>query len=251
MASSTSTSSSGTVSLPAHLRESLETVLSIVPNSLATSLRPHIDSSSQIIPSSVLQQLAKWARSPEGLSALRTANLDPHDYSTIALFAGTRTTPNSSFSGSDLSAGTKSRKSGLRNDRKGVTALANAVFSVVGAGFAAYWAASNAGWGLHKVRGWCEVSAATLTGFQQSMFLGLFTAFVVGFSEAVLFTLWQRRVERRANAKKTFVKRVVRVEYPAEHPAADKEDSSAKPEDEDTSLRQRRIATGTGHDDVL
>ena len=64
--------------------------------------------------------------------------------------------------------------------------------------------------------------------------LGLLAAAVVAVSEAVLFTLWQRRADKRAAAKKTFVRRVVKVEYPADHPAQE-----MKVEEQD-GLRKRR-----------
>ena len=139
-ASSSAAGSSGTVSLPQHLRDPLDAVLAVLPSELAADLAPCLAPTSNAVPSRVLQHIARWARSADGLAALTAAQLDPFDYSTIALFAGTRTTPNASFV-------TEHKKSESRFDRKAVTALANAVFSIVGASFAGWWAAANAGWG--------------------------------------------------------------------------------------------------------
>ncbi|KAH7105865.1 hypothetical protein BKA62DRAFT_826284 [Auriculariales sp. MPI-PUGE-AT-0066] len=219
----TTPSSSATVSLPRHLREPLTAVLPVLPTPLAAELAPFLINESTTIASHVLQHITRWARTPDGVHALEAAKLDPLDYSTVALFAGTRTTPGAAFSRDDLSQTARTgRRGGLRSDRKGVTALANAIFSIIGAGAAAWWAASSAGWGVEK-----------------SLFLGVLTGFVVAVAEAVLFTIWQKRSDRQKNVKKTLVRRVVRVEFPTEPEALAIE--AATPEDGSASgMRHRK-----------
>lgn len=71
--------------------------------------------------------------------------LPPHDYTMIALLAGTTTSPERNFPAYILSDPTADQKRDHR-DKKAITAVFNAVLSVLGSGAATWWAAEKTGW---------------------------------------------------------------------------------------------------------
>lgn len=76
---------------------------------------------------------------------------DPSQYSMISLLAGTITSPSAKLPPQTLLDPYLEAKR-QSSDRKAITALVNAVFSVVGVGAAAWWAAGNIGWKDEWVR---------------------------------------------------------------------------------------------------
>ncbi|KZV96369.1 hypothetical protein EXIGLDRAFT_833615 [Exidia glandulosa HHB12029] len=200
-------STSSIVSLPDHLREPLQAVVSHLSPTLADTVNGHLKGDS--IPHSVLLDVSRWAR-----EHAEAAGLDPHDYTMLALLAGTRTTPNANFVTTEPRKATKS-------DRRAVTALVNAVFSVAGAGTAGWWAARSSGW-TNEV----------------CVLIGLLVAAIVAITEAILFIIWQRRKDTKPRTR--LVKRIIAtapVDASSDAPTAVV--PSALTEDAST-LRQRK-----------
>lgn len=135
-----------TVSLPAHLRSTLEQLTGILSKDLHERLSScFIDPRSEI-PHSLLLDITKWARTEEGQSQLRARALNPNDYSMISLLAGTITSPSSKFPPYVSPPDSVENARRAVNDRKAITAISNALLSIGGAGYAGWWASGQTGW---------------------------------------------------------------------------------------------------------
>lgn len=140
------------ISLEEHLQETLAPLSDILPSDISSQLlskthNPDSDLPPQprTIPYSLLLSISKWARTPAGLEGLKARKLSPNDYTMIALLAGTTTSPERSFPAYVAPDPVADQKRDNR-DRKAITALVNAVLSVLGSGGATWWAVSNIGW---------------------------------------------------------------------------------------------------------
>lgn len=164
-----STASDVNISLEPHLAETLEPLVSILPDNLCTELSAVLGAASPssrsppattpppsprnaaysrpLIRHSLLSAISTWTRTAEGRAALAAHEppLEPNSYAMVALLAGTRTSPEKKFPDVPVTIpGADARKE--LNDRRAVTAVLNALLSIFGAGAATWWAAGRLGW---------------------------------------------------------------------------------------------------------
>ena len=135
-----------TVSLPAHLRSTLEPLIGLLPKDLHERLSSSFLDPRSEIPHSLLLSISKWARTEEGRSQLRARALNLSHYSMISLLAGTITSPSSKFPPYIPQADPLENARRAVNDRKAITAILNALVSIGGAGYAGWWASGRTGW---------------------------------------------------------------------------------------------------------
>ncbi|CAE6508764.1 unnamed protein product [Rhizoctonia solani] len=159
------------------------TSLHIEPPELQTLLREHIkptvEDTSTEVPYDLITGIAKWGESERGREILKEEGLDPSSYHLIPLLAGTIFAPSSK---PPLPPPPEHDPS---EDRRAITALINGMFSVVGVGFAAWWAAGNVYW-RNETR----------------VLLALAASIVVAISEGVLYLIWSSHVEKRKEQQK-------------------------------------------------
>ncbi|KAI0731288.1 hypothetical protein C8Q76DRAFT_599139, partial [Earliella scabrosa] len=173
------------VSLEDHLVDALRPLRALLPEALAAELSHVLDNASTppTIPYALLTAISHWSRSSPGQRALAShaPPLRVQDYSIVALLAGTRTSPERKFPRTstpnhllDLSSQSAQRRE--LGDRRAVTAVLNALLSVLGSGFATWWAADRLAWRN-----------------EWRVLLALSVAIVVASSEAVLYLIWEDR----------------------------------------------------------
>ncbi|KAJ1306882.1 hypothetical protein OPQ81_007867 [Rhizoctonia solani] len=169
-----------TISVPEHLWETLLPLLKldIEPPELQTSLREHIkptiEDTLTEVPYDLITGIAKWSGSEKGKENLKQEGLDPSSYSLIPLLAGTTFAPSSKPP--PLPAPERDHT----EDRRAISALINGLFSIVGVGFAAWWASGNLYW-RNEMR----------------VLLALAASIIVAISEGVLYLIWSSHVEKR------------------------------------------------------
>ncbi|KAJ3540041.1 hypothetical protein NM688_g6282 [Phlebia brevispora] len=185
------------ISLEPHLAEALEQLVPLLPENLSYELKPILSKdplSTQVgtnpantdaiplIPYSLLFAISTWTRSPEGDASLKEHDLAPSAYAMITLLAGSRTSPEKKFPpASTPSDQHRDEPSRELNDRRAVTAVLNAMLSVLGAGVAVWWAADRLRW-----------------KDEWKVLLALLAAIVVAASEAILVLIWNARRARRS-----------------------------------------------------
>lgn len=141
------------VSLEPHLVSTLKVVRNVLPDGLKTELAPYIAQPPKaIIPYQLLQKVSEWSRTDGGSKKLRAKSLKPEDYGMISLLAGTTTSPEKNFGQHVPPLEPEVLAANRAKERKAITALVNSVFSVIGAGFAAWWGADKTGWKNEYVR---------------------------------------------------------------------------------------------------
>ncbi|KAF7370860.1 hypothetical protein MSAN_00719700 [Mycena sanguinolenta] len=174
------------ISLETHLLEILAPLYPLLLPELASALKPYISEPvPSTIPYTLLQSISQWSRSPAGQEALLSASLEPQSYSMVALLAGSVTSPERKFP-AYIPDKTAEETEALRvAERKAITYLLNALLSVIGSGFAAWWAAGKTGW----KKEW-------------QVLFALFVAAVVAISEAVLYLIWDSRRSRARPTRK-------------------------------------------------
>ncbi|KAG6817542.1 hypothetical protein H0H87_007510 [Tephrocybe sp. NHM501043] len=166
------------ISLESHLVDSLRPLQAVASKDLADTLSPYTASSPPpTIPYSVLRSVSQWSQTT-GLQALRsyTPPLDPHAYTMIALLAGTTTSPEGHFGTYEPPPDPEEVEAARTAERRSITSLLNALLSILGSGFAVWWAADKLRWKN-----------------EWRVLLALFTAIVVAVAEAVLYLIWQSR----------------------------------------------------------
>ncbi|CAE6421723.1 unnamed protein product [Rhizoctonia solani] len=174
-----------TISVPEHLWEALAplTKLEIEPSELQTLLREHIkptiEETSAEIPYDLITGIARWAGSEKAKDTLKAEGLDPISYSLIPLLAGT------TFAPSSKPPPPPPPEYDSSEDRRAITALINGLFSVVGVGFAAWWAAGSVHW-RNETR----------------VLLALAASIVVAITEGVLYLIWSSHAEKRKAQQK-------------------------------------------------
>ena len=72
--------------------------------------------------------------------------MKPHDYSMISLLAGTTSSPEGKFGVYVPPKGPEQIEAERLDQRKSITTLINALLSIGGVAFAAWWAADKTGW---------------------------------------------------------------------------------------------------------
>ncbi|KAK2463665.1 hypothetical protein APHAL10511_004416 [Amanita phalloides] len=138
-----------TISLEDHLLDTLRPLHPRLPDDLAHDLDPYLSTSPPIaIPYSLLFSISKWTRSDTGLEALhdQTPSLNPHSYSMVSLLAGTTVSPERSFGPYTPPPDAAQVEADRNREKKSITALLNALLSVMCSAFAAWWAAKKIGW---------------------------------------------------------------------------------------------------------
>ncbi|KAF9516761.1 hypothetical protein BS47DRAFT_1390354 [Hydnum rufescens UP504] len=147
------------VSLPDHLHAAL----------------PTFSESAAELPYELLASISRWTHSDDGKLSLMGHRLDLSDYLLISLLSGTTTSPLAKLSPyrSEDPTTETSRQS---SHRRALTALLNALFSVLGVGVATWWMAGSAGWRPER-----------------RVLLALFCAVVVATSEGILYLIWASR----------------------------------------------------------
>ncbi|OCH87383.1 hypothetical protein OBBRIDRAFT_796263 [Obba rivulosa] len=174
------------VSLEPHLLETLRPLPPLLPEPLASQLNSVLaipaplqtqggSDSKRLIPYSLLLSISRWSHSPSGQEALETCEppLSPTQYSVVALLAGTLTSPERSFPAPALNNSHEVARSKELGDRRAITALLNALLSIIGSGIATWWAADRLQWRA-----------------EWRVLLALFVATVVAISEAALYCIW-------------------------------------------------------------
>lgn len=195
------------VSLEQHLADILQPLVPLLPEALSQELsvalssvvkptastsptatgepseRGHGDTAGPppLIRYSLLSSISAWTRSPDGGDALSRCGLAPADYSMVALLAGTRTSPEKKFPHTPVKPEGSDEARRELNDRRAVTAVLNALLSVIGSGVATWWAADRLSWKPE----WKALFA-------------LAVAILVAASEAILFMIWEARRSKRS-----------------------------------------------------
>ncbi|KAJ7493436.1 hypothetical protein B0H11DRAFT_963198 [Mycena galericulata] len=165
------------ISLETHLIEVLTPLQPILPPELTSQLIPYIvEPAPPTVPYPLLQSISQWTRTPEGLAALQSASLEPQSYSMIALLAGSVTSPERKFPAYTPEKSPEEAEALKKAERQAITYLLNALLSIIGSGYAAWWAAGMTGWKN-----------------EWQVLLSLFVAAVVAIAEAVLYLIWDSR----------------------------------------------------------
>ncbi|KAJ7281930.1 hypothetical protein C8J57DRAFT_1056468 [Mycena rebaudengoi] len=165
------------ISLEPHLIAALAPLSPLLPSELASQLAPYIsEPRPSTIPYPVLQALSQWSRTPAGRDALDSVSLEQQSYSMIALLAGSVTSPERKFPAYTPDKSPEEAAALKKAERQAITSLLNALLSIVGSGFAAWWAAGKTGWKN-----------------EWQVLFSLFVAAVVAISEAVLYLIWDSR----------------------------------------------------------
>ena len=146
MGATKSTEPEVNVSLEDHLLESLKVILPVLPENIGQSLEKYVSEPSLYIPYSILANISKWSRTDEGRTILKATDLDAASYTTVALLAGTLTSPERKFGNYAPPKDADEIAVERARERKAITALANSVLSVVAVGVGAFWASERTGW---------------------------------------------------------------------------------------------------------
>lgn len=144
-----STQSQLNISLEPHIVSTLRPLLPLLPSALSEELISVISKPpSATIPYVTLQAISQWCRSLDGEKKLKSHSpaLDLHEYSMISLLAGTTTSPERKFGAYSPQEEPEEVQALLNKERKTITALINAILSIVGSGIATWWAADKTGW---------------------------------------------------------------------------------------------------------
>ncbi|KAH7335204.1 hypothetical protein B0J17DRAFT_669075 [Rhizoctonia solani] len=174
-----------TISVPEHLWETLLPLikLDIEPPELQSLLQEHIkpavEDTSTEVPYDLITSIAKWSGSEKGKETLKGEGLDPSSYSVIPLLAGT------TFAPSSKPPPPPPPEYDPAEDKRAITAVINGLFSIVGVGFAAWWAAGNVYW-RNETR----------------VLLALASSIIVAIAEGVLYLIWSSHAEKRKEQRK-------------------------------------------------
>jgi hypothetical protein len=140
------------ISFEPHLQETLSHIVILLPSTLSNQLRPYLNvvdppQTTPTIPYSLLRSISQWSHTLAGLTALNSHDpaLSPHDYTMISLLAGTTTSPERKFP-AYIPPDPLAEQKREYKDRKAITAILNALLSIVGSGAATWWAADRTGW---------------------------------------------------------------------------------------------------------
>jgi hypothetical protein len=238
------------ISLEPHLQETLNPVVVHLPRSLSEQLETCLNFQNQTtptIPYSLLQSISQWARTPSGLTSLNNHDpaLSPHDYTMISLLAGTTTSPERKFPAYIPRDPHADRKREY-NDRKAVTAVLNALLSIIGSGAATWWAAERTGWRPEWVCAYYlalvknSILIRMFFGKSQKVLLSFLVAAVVAASETILYIIWELRRSGKSQPK------LPRMRQKDGADGVTNDDASAilmETQQQPNSLRQRVILT--------
>ncbi|KAJ7626435.1 hypothetical protein DFH06DRAFT_659075 [Mycena polygramma] len=165
------------ISLKPHLLEILTPLSPLLPDELASQLNPYIsDPLPPTVPYLLLQSISQWSRSPAGQTALHSRSLDPQSYSMVALLAGSVTSPERKFPAYIPEQSPEDAEAFKKSEKQAITYLLNALLSIIGSGFATWWAAGQTGWKN-----------------EWQVLFSLFVAAVVAIAEGVLYLIYDAR----------------------------------------------------------
>ncbi|KAG5635087.1 hypothetical protein H0H81_012486 [Sphagnurus paluster] len=172
------------ISLEAHLIDALRPLEAITPAELSKTLSSYTCTPPPAtIPYSVLQTVFKWARMTPHVLRAHSPPLDPNAYLMVSLLAGTTTSPERKLGTYVPPTDPQELEAARAAERKSITALLNALLSILGAGVAVYWAAERLRWKN-----------------EWRVLLALFAAIVVAVAEAGLYLIWQSRRAARSTS---------------------------------------------------
>ncbi|KAF9453596.1 hypothetical protein P691DRAFT_658222 [Macrolepiota fuliginosa MF-IS2] len=137
------------VSLEPHLVETLKPLLDLLPTVLSAELGSYVsETPKDIIPYSNLLAISQWSRTSEGQEKLRTYTppLDASAYTMVSLLAGVKTSPERKFGTYAPPPEPEQLAEQQKRERQEITTILNALLSIVGAGFATWWAADRLHW---------------------------------------------------------------------------------------------------------
>ena len=135
------------ISLEPHLVQSLARIFPLLPHELLNELEKYIaDPAPPLIPYKTLQAVSQWTRTEHGKKSLKTHDIDPYSYVMISLLAGTTTSPERKFGNYIPRKEPEEIEANRIRERRAITVLLNALLSIGGVGFAAWWAADKTGW---------------------------------------------------------------------------------------------------------
>jgi hypothetical protein len=216
-----------TISLPEHLHSALWALLSpssLLPEDLTSEVLKYVKADQQEsateIPFEVVFNVSRWAQQNESKQVLRERDLNPRDYDRIALLAGTITSPATRLPPDPVKDPYAEALQRAR-ERKAISTMINAIFSVFGVGFAAWWSAGNIGWKP-----------------ESRALLAIFTATVVALTEGVLFFIWQNKQEGSKKKKRVW-KRRSEVDKKVDAEDEAREEHGKDETETDTRLRKR------------
>ncbi|KAF8967696.1 hypothetical protein BDZ97DRAFT_1903269 [Flammula alnicola] len=170
------------ISLEPHLLDTLKPVCPLLPHEIAHQLEQYLaHPPPPLIPYKALFAVSQWARSDQGQKSLKSRGLDFQSYSMIALLAGTTTSPERKFGDYVPPKEAEEIEADRIRERKAITVLLNALLSIGGVAFAAWWAAERTGWKN-----------------EWRVLFALFAAILVAGSEAGLYMIW---LSRRSTSK--------------------------------------------------
>jgi MFS family permease len=115
----------------------------------------------------------------------------------VSLLAGAATSPERFFGSYTPPKDPAEVQAEKNRERKAITALLNALLSIVGSAFATWWAAEMLGWRNEWVCVRCSVQPihSMYSIVFKRVLLGLFVAILVAVTEGALFLLWQSRAK--------------------------------------------------------
>ncbi|KAF5362418.1 hypothetical protein D9756_002437 [Leucocoprinus leucothites] len=167
------------VSLESHLLETLKPLPGLLPPHLADELKAYIpDAPKNVIPYTTLLAISQWSRTPEGIEKLKahTPSLDSSNYMMVSLLAGVKTSPERNFGSYIPPPEPDQLAAQQKRERQEITTILNGLLSVLGVGFATWWAADKLHWKNH----W-------------RMLLALGAALIVAIAEGGLFIIRRSR----------------------------------------------------------
>ncbi|KAJ3517745.1 hypothetical protein NLJ89_g322 [Agrocybe chaxingu] len=214
------------VSLEDHLAGTLKSIYPILPAALAGELAKYVtDPIPPLIPYAMLLKISQWSRTTDGERSLKKNSLNPHDFSMVALLAGSTTSPERKFGDYTPPKDPEEVEAERARERKAITALVNSVLSVGCMGLAAWWGTGGTGW-----------------KDEWRVLFAFFSAIIVAVAEAGLYLIWQSR-KAKSSAHKVKRRSALHKKIdPA--PKTHGEDNSpaaiTNTPDESTTLRHRR-----------
>ncbi|KAL4072955.1 hypothetical protein V8B97DRAFT_287239 [Scleroderma yunnanense] len=187
------------VSLEPHLQDALASIHKLTPTGLSEDLAPYLSAErdttdDRVIPYAILQKVSRWAQTLEGITALQECSpqLDPRSFTMTSLLVGTRTSPEKRFPPYVPRDPLEERRRAI-DDRKAISAVVNAVVSVIGTGAATWWVSDRTGLKLE----WRSL-------------VGVSAAIIVAIAEVILYMIWDSR--KGSKSKKVRRRIITRTE---------------------------------------
>ncbi|KAL4063179.1 hypothetical protein J3A83DRAFT_4298073 [Scleroderma citrinum] len=206
------------VSLEPHLQDALASIHKLTPTGLSEDLAPYLSAErdttdDRVIPYAILQKVSRWAQTLEGITALQECSpqLDPRSFTMTSLLVGTRTSPEKRFPPYVPRDPLEERRRAI-DDRKAISAVVNAVVSVIGTGAATWWVSDRTGLKLEWVSAmflsWYYRVQRSCTA--QRSLVAVSAAIIVAIAEVILYMIWDSR--KGSKSKKVRRRIITRTE---------------------------------------